>query len=271
MPKVSVSVLMAFYNEIPQRLKRSIDSLVGQTFQDWELIIVDDASTNDAKNILLGYRDARIKLINNEQNRGLTKSLNLAAQSAKGKYLARLDSDDYCLPERLAKQWEFMQANGDYVVCGTRYQEEYESKLWPQSVQFLEHHEALKNALSCFNPLAHSTLFFRQEAFSIVGGFDERVVYAQDFDLLVRFSKIGKLKNLNEVLVVRNMDADRISVRKAKKQLISALRSRARAMLSHGITLKAIVSWLRSLVVLMLPSAVLRCLRGVGTKQFLKL
>lgn len=259
---------MAFYNEIPDRLKRAIDSLFGQTLHDWELIIVDDASTNNANMIPRGYGDSRIKLVINEKNLGLTKSLNIAAKFAQGKYFARLDSDDYCLPDRLQKQWEFMESHADYVVCGTRYQEECKSELRPQSVKFVAEDVELKNALSCFNPLGHSTLFFTRDAFATVRGFDESVVYAQDFDLIVRFSKIGKLKNLKEVLVVRNMDAGRISERKAKKQLISALKTRVRAMIYHGMTLMSVVFLIRSLVVLMLPTALIRLLRGIGTKRF---
>ena len=105
-PKVSVSVLTALQRN-SQRLKRSIDSLVGQTFQDWELIIVDDASTNDAKifHSDIGMQELNLLRMNKIL---VSPNLSICCSNLQGN-IARLDSDDYCLPERLLKQWEFMQ------------------------------------------------------------------------------------------------------------------------------------------------------------------
>ena len=100
-------------------IAESIESILSQTFTDFEFIIINDASTDSTKEIIESFQDSRIILINNEQNLGVAKSLNIGIATAKGKYIARMDADDISLPERFQTQFNFMEKNPDIDICGS--------------------------------------------------------------------------------------------------------------------------------------------------------
>lgn len=115
-----VSVLMSNYNTPVAYLKRSIESVLAQTFDDFEVIIVNDGSVDASKQVLYGYaqKDSRIIIVENEKNMGLPRSLNRGIDACHGKYIARMDTDDICYPDRLQKQVAFMEAHPEYIVSG---------------------------------------------------------------------------------------------------------------------------------------------------------
>src|SRR3989337_2996755 len=115
-----VSVIMSVYNG-ERHLRESVDSILNQTFQDFEFIIINDGSKDQSKYILESYKDERIKLIHNK-NMGLTKSLNIGISIAKGKYIARQDADDISEPERLKTQYDFMEANPGLGLIGSQFE-----------------------------------------------------------------------------------------------------------------------------------------------------
>ncbi|MCI0471302.1 MAG: glycosyltransferase, partial [Candidatus Aminicenantes bacterium] len=107
-----ITVLMSVFNNAAY-LREAIDSILNQTYTDFEFLIIDDASTDSSKEIISHYHDTRIRLIENKRNIGLTKSLNKGLHKAKGEYIARMDADDISLPDRLAVQYAFLQENPD--------------------------------------------------------------------------------------------------------------------------------------------------------------
>ncbi len=113
-----ISVVMPVYNTPVPYLKEAVGSILGQTFRDFELIIVDDGSENETEEYLRTLSDPRIRLIRNETNRGITRSLNIGFAAARGKYIARMDGDDISFPERFEKQFAFMESHPDVFVCG---------------------------------------------------------------------------------------------------------------------------------------------------------
>jgi len=117
MPKVSV--IICTYNR-EELIKRAIKSVLSQSFSDYELIIIDDASTDDIKSVILSFNDSRIKYFRNETNRGITKSRNKGCQIAVGDYIAMLDSDDWWLDDnKLKKQVEYLDQNLSVAIVGT--------------------------------------------------------------------------------------------------------------------------------------------------------
>ena len=120
---VSISVVMPIYNTPVSFLKEAVESILNQTFSDFEFIIIDDGSANEVKEYLEGLTDPRIRIIRNEKNLGITKSLNIGFHAAKGKYIARMDSDDVSLSERFEKQFMFMETHPDVIMCGTDVEE----------------------------------------------------------------------------------------------------------------------------------------------------
>ena len=115
-----VSVAMPAYNS-EEYVKQAIDSVLAQTFSDFELIIVNDGSSDRSKEIILSYTDERIRYLENEKNLGIVKTRNRCIANAAGKYIAVLDNDDIALPFRLEEQVRFLEANSDYGVCGSFY------------------------------------------------------------------------------------------------------------------------------------------------------
>lgn len=116
--KPAISVLMPVYNS-EKYLNEAIESILNQTFVDFEFIIINDASNDNSENIIESYQDSRIKYFKNEKNLGVAKTLNKGLKLAQGKYIARMDSDDISLPERLYKQFKFMEVYNDIDVCGS--------------------------------------------------------------------------------------------------------------------------------------------------------
>lgn len=113
-----ISVILPVYNA-EAYLRQAIDSVLAQTFTDFELLIVDDGSTDRSAEIIRSYDDPRIRCLSNEGNKGLIYSLNRAIDEAKGRYLARMDADDICLPQRLEKQVRYLQKN-NIAILATR-------------------------------------------------------------------------------------------------------------------------------------------------------
>src|SRR5690606_5902322 len=112
------SVILPAYNA-ELYLREAIDSVLTQTFNDFELIVLNDGSIDQTENIILSYDDSRIIYVKNEQNLGLIGTLNKGMALAKGKYIARMDADDICFPERFEKQVAFLENNKEYIICGT--------------------------------------------------------------------------------------------------------------------------------------------------------
>jgi len=182
-----VTVLMSVYNG-ERYLRASVESVLAQTFSDFELIIVNDGSTDSSRAIITSYQDPRILLVESEGNVGQPAALNLGLRRARGEWVARQDADDICLPCRLEEQLRFLHAHPELVMLG--------AQAWlmdadgqPLGVTYYPCHDSISlRWLLCFeNPFVHSTLMFRR---SIIldefGGYDETIRYGEDFALCSR-------------------------------------------------------------------------------------
>lgn len=217
-----ISVIMPVYN-CELYIKESIDSILNQTYTNFEFLIIDDASTDETISIIKSYDDTRIQLIVKPINTGLTNSLNYGLKLAKGKYIARMDGDDICMPERFEKQVAFLEANAGIVLCGTCYK-----VIGSNLVKRLpEHCEDIKLGLLRGNCIVHSSVMMRKQIldeFSIV--YDVSKEPAEDFDLWVRFLLFGKLYNLQEALLNYRVHNTQVSQKRKIQQIQFALQSR---------------------------------------------
>jgi glycosyltransferase involved in cell wall biosynthesis len=198
-----VSVVMSVFNG-QRYLAQAVQSLLGQTFTDFELIVIDDGSTDETPNLLerLAAKDARIRVVSHE-NCGLTRSLNKGIRLGKGEFIARMDADDVSLPDRLARQVEFMEARPEVVAAGGQIlviDEDDDPIAFGANPE--EHDELVAMIRRGATPIVHPTAMVRADALRRVGGYDERFRVAQDFDLWLRLSEIGELANLSQVLLV---------------------------------------------------------------------
>ncbi len=198
MRKPLISVIMGVYNQWDiEALKRAVNSVLAQTASDFEFIIWDDGSEQWVSDELrkLCVLDKRIILAGRDENKGLAFSLNECIKLAKGKYIARMDADDECLPERFAKQVEFLEANTEYSWCGTCAELFDEKGVWGY-----RHMPEVPNAKDYYrySPYIHPSVMFRREVFDKNTGYleEEETYKCEDYEIFMRLIQKG-LKGYN--------------------------------------------------------------------------
>jgi glycosyltransferase involved in cell wall biosynthesis len=209
-----VSVVMPVFNSVLY-VRQAIDSILNQTLKEFELIIIDDASTDGTKEILHSYNDERIILIENEKNSGYVFGLNLAISIARGEFIARMDSDDVSLPNRLQLQLNYLLQNSDIVMVGSFYKIFNSERIIELPCEWSD----IKMELLFQNPFGHPTVMFRRHfmvSFNLK--YDINKVPAEDFDLWSRMSKLGVLSNIPMVLLEYRLHDQQISNRENSKQ-----------------------------------------------------
>ncbi|MFC1967385.1 glycosyltransferase [Chloroflexota bacterium] len=192
----AISVIMSVFNG-EKYLREAIDSILSQTFADFEFIIVNDSSTDSSLDIIQGYKDKRIRLINNETNIGLTRSLNKAMGQAAGELVARQDADDVSLPERLGEQVKYLGAHSEIALLGTGV------CLMDGEGRELASQAATENPatkLLQFNQFTHGSVMFRKPVIGELGGYNELFRYCQDYELWLRIAQQHQVANLPQPL-----------------------------------------------------------------------
>jgi len=179
--------LMSVYNG-EKYLRAAVDSILKQTFKDFEFIIINDGSTDRTREILESYQDERIVLIHQE-NKGLTRALNKGLSLAKGEFIARMDADDSCKPERLEKQVAFLRENPEVVLLGSNcFNVDGDGDIIGQ-IDLPADGVQIKWNLLFHNCLRHSTVIFRRKEVKNLGGYKSTICYAQDYDLWLRIAE----------------------------------------------------------------------------------
>ena len=210
---VKVSVLMPVYNTEEKYLRDAMESILNQSFKNFEFLIYDDGSTNNASEIIKSYKDKRIQYISNPQNLGLIKTLNNGLSIAKGEYIARMDSDDISLPTRIEKQVAFMDNNPTVGICGTAIE------FFPDNreLKFPEYPKVLDLLFGSI--LAHPSVIFRKsEIEKYKWHYDERYIHCEDFALWSQAIRQTSIYNLQEVLLKYRWHGKNISVLRAEEQ-----------------------------------------------------
>lgn len=206
-----VTVLMPAYNAEPY-INSSVDSVLSQTYKDFELLIINDGSKDKTHEILESYSDSRIKLVHQE-NMGLVKTLNKGIDLAKGKYIARFDADDICYPERLEKQMKFLTENPDYILVGSEadYTDEYDNFIFTYRFSVYDNDEIkAANFKEC--PFIHSSVTVLKEAFTKAGKYNDRAITFEDHLLWSRMSQYGKMRNMPEPLIRVRFNPDSVTI-----------------------------------------------------------
>jgi glycosyltransferase involved in cell wall biosynthesis len=193
-----ISVIMSVYNA-EKYLAESIESILGQTYRDFEFIIINDGSTDNSANIIKTYKDTRIKYFY-QKNQGLSVALNFGIGRAKGKYIARMDADDISLPQRFEKQLDFMDEYSDIGLLGTNIEVIDKDNAFRSVISLLTQPDDLKFGEVFCNQVAHGTVFIRREILKKSGLYDSSMEPAEDADLWRRISHYTKMANLKEPL-----------------------------------------------------------------------
>ena len=224
MSEPMISVVMPVYNR-ERYLKESIESILNQTFTDFEFIIVDDQSTDFSWQIIQEYanKDSRIIAVKNTGKKGCYPARNCGHRLAKGKYIAVMDSDDISLPQRLQTQFDFMEQNPDIGICGS----------WLKSfgaeekvIQTPEKHEEIRDQMFFGCSIPHQTAIYRitnQKLF-----YSEDYASAQDYELFCRKMNEFKFANIPEVLLLYRVHENQISTVAKNEQCDNGNRTRLR-------------------------------------------
>jgi len=215
----TISVLLAVYNG-QRYLRDAVDSILTQTFTDFELIVIDDGSTDRTLPILQEYakKDGRVRLVT-RANKGLTPTLNESIGLACGEFLARMDADDIAMPDRFQKQIDYLRANEDCVLVGSRV-----LLIDPDGLPIrpwcgeLSHKEIDDAHLNRGWPVVHPAVMMRTDAVRRIGNYRECYDTLEDLDLFLRLAEVGKLANLPDVLLKYRQHFASVTHSKADQQ-----------------------------------------------------
>jgi glycosyltransferase involved in cell wall biosynthesis len=217
----TISVVMSVYNEKTEWMRESVDSILNQTFSDFEFIIINDNPTRIENSLLLEeYRkkDSRIIVLANGQNMGLTKSLNKGIKTAKGKYIARMDADDISLPKRFEKQVNVMEKNPNIIVCGSKIKV-FGEKKHRYYLPTPEKSDDIKDLLIRRCCISHPSVLIRKDILlmnSIL--YDENYIYAQDYKLWTDLCDFGDYYNIQETLLLYRTSKSHVSYKTSTRQ-----------------------------------------------------
>ena len=233
----AVTVLMAVWNG-ESHLAASIRSVLAQTFQDFELLIIDDASTDSTPEILRSFSDERIRTIRLPNNIGLTPCLNRGLELARGELIARQDADDLWQSNRLALQTAFLAKRPEVAIVGSQAMliDERGRRLGVKNFPLT--HRAIEWMSLFDNPLAHSAVMFRRTTIQQAGAYDESYPASQDYELWARMSPRTQLANLPERLVTLSIRDDSITRTHRKPELIQRIQREQNARLFPDLPLR---------------------------------
>jgi hypothetical protein len=211
-PAPTLSVFLPVYNAEPY-LRAAVESLLSQTFEDFELLALDDGSTDQSLSILREYaaKDHRLR-VHSRENRGVVATANALIALARGRYLARMDADDICLPYRFEKQVRFLDSFPEHILIGG-WVERMNAAGQPIGVYRspCSHEQIDRDHLRGSVSICHPTAMFRRAAVVSVGGYRSGYAPAEDLELYLRLAEIGKIANLPEVVLRYRMHSNSAS------------------------------------------------------------
>lgn len=223
-----VTVLMPVHNGMPF-LHEALQSIFTQTYGDFEFLVIDDASTDESRSMLKSINDDRLRIVINETKQGITRTLNRGLELARGEYVARMDSDDISHPERLARQVEYLDTHTDITVVGA----------WANYLsgdgrdlgvcRMPTESSEIRHALLKENCFFHPSVVFRRETIVGLGGYDDALPHAQDYDLWLRVADHHNLANLPLPLLSYRVHVGQASLTKLGVQREIADRCRREA------------------------------------------
>lgn len=254
-------------------LARAVDSVLAQTHEDLELVVVDDGSTDRTFELLEDYarRDPRVRPLRNGSNLGIVRTRNRAFAEAdpKSAYFAIMDSDDVCMPERLALQLDFLEAQPDHALVGGNLiliddaDRDIGHRRYPAS------YEAICDAITRYNPIAQPTATIRRRAIEAVGTYDARYPRCQDYDLWMRIARRFKIANLDAFTLRYRISDTQGKVTALRKSLKLSLQVQREHMFEpQFFRAKNVAYWLAQHGLLALPDALVLALwKRVTLKQ----
>lgn len=216
--KPKISVIMSVYNS-QEYLKDAVESILNQSFREFEFLIIDDNSNDESLKILESFKDKRIKLFKQNENKGLTFNLNFLIKNSQAPFIARMDADDIAERERLKLQYEFLIANPKFDLIGAKARIIDEKNDLKQKIEVPTSFDQVLSKIFLQNVFVHPTLMFTKNSILDVGLYDEKFKKAQDYHLIFRYIfKNYKITNLDEYLLNYRIHQNSISSSSTEEQ-----------------------------------------------------
>lgn len=234
MPAPLVTVLMPVYDAAAY-VREAVDSILGQTLGDFELLVVDDGSTDGSGDIVRSYQDPRIRVVRSPENQGVTAALNRGLDLAEGRYVVRMDADDISLPDRLEQQVRFMEEHPEVGVCGGSVHGFNAKREFDPPVPRANTHEPMVCTLPFGTVLLHPTVIFRGELFRGGLRYDPDYPHAEDYELWCRAARLARLAVLPAIVLRYRMHGGSVSSRHRRVQEETSQRIRLREVRAIGV------------------------------------
>lgn len=249
-----ISVIMAVANGMPF-LPFAVKSILNQHYKNFEFIIIDDFSKDASLQFLKSIKDKRVFVIKNKHNQGLAKSLNIAINKARGKYIARMDHDDISEKKRLITQASFLEANPHIDLCGSWVtlidgkNKVIGIKKTPQV------DEKIKKQLTWYSPIIHPTFMGKRDFFKKLHGYNNEYDFAEDYEILLRGKKDFKYANLPIPLLRWRIQSQRRSYKYIQKVNKADLKVKIKAIKLYGLNFEYLLALIKQFLTLyFLPS-----------------
>ena len=228
-----ITVLMPVYNA-ERFLREAMESILQQTFRDFELIVIDDGSTDESSGIISSFQDPRIRFEKNGKNAGLIATLNKGLLLARGEYIARMDADDISEPSRFAVQTAFLDGHPDIALVGSWI------RVFGAGMRYIDRHplthEEIRAQLFFSNALAHPTVMFRRSAFSEAGlAYEEQYKHVEDYGLWVTATRMLRFANIPKPLLRYRVHNESVSRTYSPVQIENTKRIRGEQLSELGI------------------------------------
>ncbi len=222
----TISIVMPMYNAAPY-LREAIHSILSQTIPDWELVIIDDCSSDNSAEIAAGFKDERIRLFSFPAKKGISEALNYGISLSKSEFVGRMDADDICVANRFETQLRFLASHPEIALVGSALKTFPTPEVaWTSP----EEHRDIRLEMMFRNPFYHPTVIFRRAAFeSLAEGYRPEFEPAEDFDLWERMSRNFQVANMPDILLHYRRHTDQVSFAEPNKMLLATVDVRKRA------------------------------------------
>ncbi len=261
--KLICSILLSVHNG-EETLSQCLSSIAAQTYTDYEIIIIDDASTDATPNIISHWQEhfkQPITLITHKKNQGLTKSLNEGMKIAQGKYIARIDADDQWHSEKLEKQIDYLQTHPKIGVLGTWYLNATTKN--SRTIKTPPSDSEIRHTIYRRNPFGHSTVIMRKKILTEINGYNELLRFGQDRDLWFRLLNKTEFANIPKVLCYRDISSTSTNKR---QQIIQSIKTTSRYIRAHHAPITNYVYLVEPIVIMITPSKIRHKIRQIRTR-----
>ncbi len=214
-------------------LREAVESILNQSYHDFEFIIVDDGSKDNSVAIIQEYKDDRIIILQNPKNMGITPTLNRGITQASGKYICRMDADDISLPNRLESQVNYLEKHPTIAIVGSNTTIINELGIRGKTEYYPQSNNEIKRSIFIHNPFAHSSVLIRRSVLDQLGVYDSKYLHNEDYDLWLRISAHYSIENLPEILLLRRVHGANITVNKELELIRFRIKTIYNAIVSY--------------------------------------